>query len=94
MKLKDGWTEVDQSFANSAQKELAAEVPSTHQLSGIQAKAVARKEDRDDVLFELQDGSKRVAVVHLTYSGKPEQNKDWPMATLYSSYEEWLSAQH
>jgi hypothetical protein len=50
-------------------------------------KAIARRQDNDDVLFELTDG--RVAVVHLTWSASPSSFPDFPWTTLYASIEEF-----
>lgn len=67
----------DQSLVD----ELYREVGTEHQLHRIGAKVVARRQDQDDVLFELSDG--RFAIVHLTWS--TECNPAWPSTNIYDS---------
>ena len=73
-------------------KELYAEVCDRHVLSGIQARPVACRQDCDDVLFELLDGSGRFAVVHLTYAQHPETDLRWPETLMYRDWDEFLIA--
>lgn len=75
--------------APALRQQLAREMPPRHVLVDTPVKAIAQRDDCDDVLFELLDGSGRVAVVHLTYS----RNADalWPQTELFSSYSEWHS---
>jgi hypothetical protein len=49
--------------------------------------ALAKRNDADDVLFELRDGTGRVAVMHLTFQhpGRPP----WPQTTIFASLETW-----
>ena len=85
MELKDPWGAPRD--ARALERELAAEVSPGHVLAGVDLKAIARRHDQDDVLFQLLDGSARVAVVHLTYAGRG--SREWPRATLYPSLEVW-----
>jgi hypothetical protein len=50
-------------------------------------KTLARRQDCDDVLFALQDGTGRVAVVHLTWTHSPPERLPWPGSTLFPSLE-------
>jgi hypothetical protein len=53
------------------------------------ALAVAR--DRDDILFEINDGaSLRYAVVHLTWSGKTEVSANFPWTEFFDSLTQWI----
>src|SRR5215510_3946462 len=52
------------------QTELAAEVGRDHPLYGRGMRAVAVRQDRDDVLFVSVDEPQVVAVVHLTWSDR------------------------
>jgi hypothetical protein len=47
-----------------------------------QAQLLARRLDRDDFLFEIKNAQWRYAVVHLTFSGRPEIAA-WPLAKLF-----------
>src|SRR5262245_4631768 len=70
-------------------KELESEVGPKHPLFQKRAIAVGHRCD-DDVLFFLPDGPSPLAVVHLTYANKPEQDPIWPSTVFYSSLEEWI----
>ena len=70
--------------------ELRNEVGEGHPLHGRKAIAVARRQDSDDVLFLLLDHPSPFAVVHLTWSGKPERNSNWPQTTFYTSLQDWV----
>ncbi len=76
------------SDARRTEAEFARELHSAHVLFGIPARAIALRQDRDDAAFELQDGSSRVAVVHLTYSR--ESDPQWPATTFYSNRAEFF----
>jgi hypothetical protein len=71
--------------------KLRREVKPGHPLYGVPVAAVARRYDQDDVLFELLDGSGRVAEVHLTWAGDQEK-PPWPDARLFDSLTEWVEA--
>jgi hypothetical protein len=49
---------------------------------------IGRRQDCDDVLFALGDG--RVAIVHLTYSGKREPVPSSPRTKLFDSLEHFV----
>jgi hypothetical protein len=70
--------------------ELSREVGPGHVLSGIPVKVLARRRDRDDVLFKILDGSGRVASVHLTW--QVESSPTWPSATVFRNFEEWVDS--
>lgn len=72
------------------EKELGNEVSAGHPLYGRKAVSVARRQDSDDVLFLLLDHPSPLAVVHLTWTGKPERNSNWPQTTFYSSLRDWV----
>jgi len=71
--------------------ELLRETVNGHPLYGVQTKTIGRRQDCDDVLFEVLDGSGRVAVVHLTWSMKPERSPNCPHTVFYESLESWAS---
>ena len=73
--------------ARDIEAELARELHSAHVLFGVPVKAIALRQDRDDVAFEFQDGTSRVAIVHLTHSR--ESDPKWPATTIYSSCAEF-----
>jgi hypothetical protein len=70
-------------------QELRRETCQGHVLHGLPVSPLACRQDCDDVLFAIEDGTGRVAVVHLTYS--KETNPFWPNAELFPSLEAWLT---
>lgn len=77
---------------NAAQLELAKECSSEHCLFGITARAVACRQDCDDVLFELFGVSTpgEFAVVHLAYSGR-ERTGRFPSTTIFPTFQDWVA---
>ena len=61
--------------------ELQREVIPGHPLYDVDVRAFGRFGRRDDVAFELADGS--FAVSHLTWIGRPEQSPKYPWTELY-----------
>lgn len=55
---------------------------------GLPAKLIARG-NGDDALFEILDGSGRVAEVHLTWS-KSQERLPWPGTAIYQTLDEWV----
>lgn len=76
--------------AEFIQRELVAEVGTGHLLYGREMRAVARREDCDDVLFVSTDEPPLVAVVHLTYARRPETDPRFPSTTIFESIEQWI----
>ncbi|HTN04160.1 MAG TPA: hypothetical protein VL132_19875 [Planctomycetaceae bacterium] len=73
-------------FAAELQREL---VPG-HVLFGAPVMAVARRQDCDDVLFAIRDGTERMAEVHLTWHR--ETDPRWPRTVLFPSMEAWMES--
>lgn len=71
-------------------RELRRELGREHPLAGVAVLALARRQDCDDVLFQLLDGSGSVAVVHLTWTQSASERPPWPGTTLYSSLALWV----
>lgn len=71
--------------------ELQREVKPGHPLFGLPVAAIGQRQDQDDVLIELLEGSGRVAEVHLTWAGEKER-PPWPATTLFGSFAEWASS--
>jgi hypothetical protein len=85
------WYLLDAESASATERELARELGRDHQLYGKRVRAVARRQDCDDVLFELPD-SGCCAVVHLTWTkSPPERNPSWPGTAVYASLAEWAA---
>jgi len=87
------WYSVSDNPAQVAalQRELARELSAGHPLHGLPVRTLARRQDRDDVLFAVEDGSGRVAVVHLTWTRNPPEQPPWPGTVVYLSFEAWVT---
>lgn len=69
--------------------ELHRELRKDHVLYGIEADAIAMRRDCDDVLFRINGRPEQYAVVHLTWSGRPDPNKGWPSTDFFRDEEDW-----
>jgi len=89
MQWPGAWEEIPPSIQQALEAELEREVARGHPLYGVGAKAIARRGDRDDVLFAVAD-SPTVAVVHLSYEAYEEEtNVLWPHTAFFGSLSEW-----
>lgn len=70
--------------------ELQREVCRQHVLFNVPVKSIGYRQDCDDVLFQLLDGSERVAVVHLTYAQHPEPDPAWPNTKLFENWDAFV----
>lgn len=68
-------------------QELYREISKDHILYNKKVNAVARRQDNDDVLFELTDSKNKYAIIHLTWKSKTEKDSNYPMTQLF---ENWL----
>src|SRR4051812_3532427 len=84
--LPDGWYECGSSSAG-LEAELQREMAPGHPLFGKPVRVAARRRDCDDALFTIV-GTSTVAMVHLTWSGRPE-GAAYPWTELYDSFEVW-----
>ena len=74
------------------ERELRLELAEGHPLYGLPVRTLGRRQDCDDVLFAVEDGSGRVAVVHLTWTHRPPDRLPWPLTGVYPSFEAWTVA--
>lgn len=75
----------------SLQRELSKELTDVHPLASLEPRVIGRCSASDDIVVELNDG--RLAIVHLTWCGKPDQFPDkFPDTTIYSSVAEFNDA--
>lgn len=88
--LEPWWSteDFDESFHETFRKQLELEVSLGHAMYQIPARLIARG-NGDDALFQILDGSERVAVVHLTWS-KSQEHLPWPITSIYASIEEFI----
>lgn len=69
-------------------RELQREVCDHHILFGVNARAVGRRIDCDDVLFVTDDPQKPIAVVHLTW--RIESDPSLPITSIFDGWQDWV----
>ena len=70
-----------EDHAAALEHELSRELGRKHQLYGKSVAAIATCDHSDDVVFRLPDG--QYALVHLTWSARPEKDPRWPHTVVY-----------
>ncbi|RZJ99867.1 MAG: hypothetical protein EOO46_21715 [Flavobacterium sp.] len=68
--------------------ELKKEVSFFHPLNWKRVRAIAIRTDRDDVLFEVLNGSSKYAVVHLTW--QKESSRKFPSTHFYKDWQDFF----
>lgn len=76
-------------MADSLDTELAKELSGRHSLRGATVRAIGKRTDCDDVLCAI-NGDKRLAVVHLTWSGLTESDDNYPATVMYHGWQDWV----
>ena len=72
-----------------AEAELKRVLAPNHVLFGVAVRAVGYRQDKDDVAFELLDGTSRIAVDHLTAQ---EQDSAWPATRICDGWSVFAEA--
>jgi hypothetical protein len=89
MEFVEPWFSIEKlgaTMADSMVAELKRELSEKHWLHNQPVTAIARRLDCDDVLFRLGAQNEKLAVVHLTWSGKPEANLNFPRMEIFASF--------
>ncbi len=68
--------------------QLHREINNKHILYGKPVKTIARRQDNDDVLFEVNDGDFKYAVVHLTWAQKTLDDSKYPTTKTYKDWQD------
>jgi len=78
----------------SFEEELRCELSPDNPLSVLVLRAIGRRIDCDDVLFEACDEKAdfKLVVVHLTWSGRTESNP-WPTVKLFANAADFTAHQ-
>ncbi|MES1219097.1 MAG: hypothetical protein ABUT20_26565 [Bacteroidota bacterium] len=76
------WDEID--LTNQLKKEM----PSGHVLATKKLKSIARRQDNDDALFEIDSEDYKYVVIHLTWSQKRLIDIKYPSAELYKDWDD------
>ena len=93
MEWLEPWYSVadDPGQVAAMQRELQRELAQHHPLYGLPVRTIGRRQDCDDVLYLIDDGTKRYAVVHLTWPHSPPDSPPWPNTAVFDSFEEWVA---
>lgn len=86
------WLE-KKEMAETFESELRNELCQAHALFPFRrtARAIAKRDDCDDVLFFLPDAKEQFAVVHLTWSMRRESDPTWPKTTFLQSLSDFVA---
>ncbi len=87
----ESWCEISPESIATFGVELARELAPGHALYGLPVRAIGLGNDGDDVLFVIEDGTERVAAVHLTWTQSPPDRPPFPSTTLYPSFSVWTA---
>jgi len=90
-KFIEPWYSIDEYSASNKtamEQEVKNEIPKGHALYGEELHVIARRDDEDTVLYQIGD-SVRVAIVHLTWSGKTE-SIGFPVTTILKDVGEFI----
>ena len=85
------WQAISVKGREAYENELQLELTFGHPLYGVKLRAVGRVCDGDDILFQLYDHPAQLAVVHLTFTGRPEREPRWPSVVFYSDLDHWVT---
>jgi hypothetical protein len=68
--------------------QLHREINKKHILNNKPLKTIARRQDNDDVLFEVDNADFKYAMVHLTWSQKTLKDSKYPRTETYENWQE------
>ncbi len=77
-----------QQVAEMLAARLKSDLPEGHVLQGFALKAVARRSDQDDVLFEAAGAEILLALVHMTWC--KETDPRWPRTRIFRSWRDFV----
>ena len=69
-------------------EQLHKELSDVHILFAKSLKTIARRQDNDDVLFQLENDYYKYAVVHLTWTQEKQTDRRWPATELYKDWDD------
>lgn len=76
-----------QGAAQMLATRLKNDLPQGHVLEHCDVRAVARRSDKDYVLFEIIGAESRLAVVHMTW--RKESDPHWPSTRVFRNWREF-----
>ena len=72
------------------EKELYKEVGRQHILHGKKVKAIGKRYDCEEVLFQVHNSEFCYVVVHLTYCSKEDEHSNYPRTKIYKNLDDWI----
>ncbi len=82
---------IEDADRRAVEAELRHEIKAGHPLFGLPITAIGHLPGQDDVVLQINDGSGRVAQVHVTWAGKRER-PPWPSTAIFSSLAELVKS--
>lgn len=81
----------DDQEAAHIHAELLRELPSDHPLFGVPLETFVACDANDDTLFRFRGNPGRFVLLHLTWIGRTEIDKDHPSIVLHGTFADFLS---
>ena len=79
------WYATRDNFVDQLKREIGKE----HILYGCEVRTIAKRDDNDDVLFEvISQRDFMYAKVHLTWASRPADDSRWPATQCYKAWQE------
>ena len=89
--LPQGWFPCNPTRATGFFEELQRELPKGHILYRKVVKVIADRDGAtDDILCQHEDDKNHFTVIHLTWSGKEETNKNYPYVVCDGNFYDFL----
>jgi len=82
LEISEPWYWTNENLSDQLQIELNKD----HTLKGQIVKTVARRQDNDDVLLEMEEG--KYAVVHLTWQKFAYEDTLFPITEIYKNWQD------
>lgn len=89
-KLPQVWQRLSSDDQKIFEEVLVREVGEKHPLYGKECKALARRIDRDEFLFFINQNEGSLVVVELSFSLPPHHSEFSPAYTFYKSFEDFI----
>ena len=86
-----GWYLSDSKKAMGLHKELQKELPAEHLLYNKDVNVIAHREGTDDILCQHKDDVAHFTVIHLTWYGKEEIDRDHPYVECDGNFNDFLN---
>ncbi|WP_420539118.1 hypothetical protein ACN92M_17075 [Paenibacillus polymyxa] len=72
-------------------EELHKEISENHILYGADLDVIARREDKDEVLYQYKANPDKCVQVHLTWKMDKEIDSKWPKTQEFNSFDDWVN---